>query len=368
MSIGDGACMVILHFACIEPTESNGVCVAVPQHVEAQGRFADTALVNINGCPIPGVRKQLAYAKAFDVKKLPAPFDQPDVAVFHECYRPAYLSIAKNLKKNGVPYVIVPHGELRVEAQQKKHFKKVVANILLFNDFIEHAAALQCLSENERDSTHFGKLKFCGTNGVAVPALKKERFRESGAVFIYIGRYEWRPKGLDLLLDAIKIKERFLRENDCRFLLYGPDINDRLAAVSAMVRERNIEDLVNLNHEIFGEDKKKALLDADVFIQTSRHEGMPMGILEAMSYGLPCLVTSGTSLGGAVTEADAGWEAETTAEDIAECLEKAVAERSRWIEKGNSGRAAVKEYFSWDVVAPATVKLYRGLLTQKAFS
>lgn len=359
--------MVILHFACIEPTETNGVCVAVPRHVEAQGRFADTALVNINGYSIPGVRKQLAYSKAFDIKKLPEPFDQPDIAVFHECYRPAYLSIAKNLKKNGVPYVIIPHGELRVEAQQKKHLKKVVANILLFNDFIEHAAALQCLSENEKDSTHFGKQKFCGTNGVAVPALKKEKFRESGAVFIYIGRYEWRPKGLDLLLDAIKIKERFLRESACRFLLYGPDIYDRLAAVSAMVRERNIEDLVSLNHEILGENKKNALLDADVFIQTSRHEGMPMGILEAMSYGLPCLVTKGTSLGGVVADADAGWEAKTTAEDIAACLEKVMEERSRWPEKGSSGREAVKEFFSWDVVAPAAVKHYQDLLTNEAF-
>lgn len=39
------------------------------------------------------------------------------------------------------------------------------------------------------------------------------------------------------------------------------------------------------------------LLQTDLFIQTSRHEGMPMGLLEALSIGVPCLVTVGTSLG-----------------------------------------------------------------------
>ena len=48
-------------------------------------------------------------------------------------------------------------------------------------------------------------------------------------------------------------------------------------------------EVVKLNREIDEEEKRQILLDTDVFIQTSRFEGMPMGILEALSYGLPCL-------------------------------------------------------------------------------
>ncbi len=354
--------MVILHFSCIDDSKTSGVCVIVPQHVHAQGNYAETALVNVNGIRLPDVKEQLPFVRPFDVRKLPEPFDRPDMAVFHECYRPAYLVIARNLRKHKIPYVIVPHGELRDEAQQKKHLKKWAANLLLFNRFIDHAAALQCLSEKEILATHFGRKRFIGTNGVEIPETVKQGFREDCADFLYIGRYEWRPKGLDLLFDAIRIKGSFLRENRCRFLLYGPSDDGFYADVRSMVRERGIEDLVKLNREILGNEKTAALLDADIFAQTSRHEGMPMGILEAMSYGLPCLVTEGTSLGAEIADAKAGWSVETTAEDIASGIVRAVQDRSRWSEFGANGRNAVREHFSWDLVAAGTVKQYRKLI------
>ena len=109
-------------------------------------------------------------------------------------------------------------------------------------------------------------------------------------------------------------------------------------------------------------DEEAALLDADVFIQTSRHEGMPVGILEAMGYGLPCLVTKGTSLGAEVSEARAGWVAETTAEGIAARLVEAVNDRSYWMQLGSNGRNAVQKRFSWEVVAAETVKKYSEII------
>ncbi len=350
--------MVILHFACIDNSKTSGVCIAALQHVIAQGLFSETALVNVNGIEISGAPRQLVYRKPFDVRRLPKPFDRPDLAVFQECYRPAYLKIADNLRKNGIPYVIIPHGELRTEAQKKKRVKKIAANYLLFNRFINYAAAIQCLSDEEMKATHFGKRKIVGTNGVEIPARKKVSFRNEGVVFLFIGRYEWRVKGLDLLFDAIKEEETFLRDNQCRFMLYGPDIKGRFAAVSAMVQEREIGDLVSLHYEIVGDDKVAALLDADIFIQTSRHEGMPIGILEAMSYGLPCLVTEGTSLGGVILAENAGWVAGTTAHDVARVIVNAVKDRFHWREFGYNGRKTVQKYYSWNLVAEKTIEQY----------
>lgn len=355
--------MVILHIACIDNDKTIGVCVSVRQHVLAQGRLAETAIYNTCGIALDDMPRQVPHEGRFELSRLPAPFDRPDLAVFHECYRPAYLAIASELRRNGVPYVIIPHGELRKEAQRKKRLKKTAANILLFNRFINGAAALQCLSEDEEKTTRFGRRKFVGTNGVELPATVKSDFRSEGARFLYIGRYEWRVKGLDLLFDAIGSEARFLRENGCRFTLYGPDWNGRFAAVCTMVQDRGIGDLVELHHEILGEEKTAALLDADVFIQTSRHEGMPMGILEAMSYGLPCLVTEGTSLGKTVDGAQAGWTAETAAEDIAARIVEAVRERPRWAEYGANGRKAVQESFAWDKVAAETLSSYKKLLS-----
>lgn len=354
--------MVILHFASIENSKTSGVSIAVLQHVAAQGQYAETALINTNGIKIADVQTQLPFCKPFDVRALPKPFDRPDLAIFQECYRPVYLSIAKNLKRNGIPYIIVPHGELGREAQKKKYLKKKAANLLLFNRFTEHSAAIQCLSKREFEETAFGKNKFIGTNGVVIPKEKKEEFSSAGVKIVYVGRLDAYHKGLDLLLEAVRLSKQILIDHGCKIELYGPDYAGRFDHVQSLIQENEVQDLVSLNHEIVGTDKVKKLLEADIFVQTSRFEGMPLGILEAMSYGLPCLVTEGTAVGEIVSEAHAGWVAKTNAQDIANRLVDAVNDRSEWGEYGENGRKAVQERYSWDIVAADAVRYYKSIL------
>ena len=68
-----------------------------------------------------------------------------------------YLWIWPQLKKSRIPFIIIPHGELADGAQSKKHLKKMIGNYLFFNRFINNAEAIQCLSQNEFNNTHFGK-------------------------------------------------------------------------------------------------------------------------------------------------------------------------------------------------------------------
>ena len=353
--------MVVFHIASIENNPFNGVCVAVPQHVIAQKKHATVGLINIRDIEINDVDVQIRYEEPFVIGNLPAPFNRPDIVVFHECYRPKYLGIAANLRKNGIPYVVMPHGELRSEAQQKKWLKKKAANFLLFNRFVNKAAAIQCLSADEMKFTRFGKRKFIGTNGTSIPSEHKTGFREKGIRFIYIGRYEWRVKGLDILFDAISRVSDVLRREGCLFELYGPDSLGRLDVVRQLVSDRGIEDLVSLNHEIQGEEKKNRVLDADIFVQTSRHEGMPMGILEALSYGLPCMVTEGTTLAEQVEEHDAGWNAGSTAESVAASIMQALLEVDTFGSKSKAAVSFVRNNYSWDTISKETVDTYRKL-------
>ena len=166
----------------------------------------------------------------------------------------------------------------------------------------------------------------------------------------------------DRLDKAIGKIKGFLQEHNCKFSIYGPDYKGRYEQVSALIRENGVDDVVSLHHEIFDEKKEETLLNADCFIQTSRFEGMPMGILEALSYGIPCLITTGTTLEKTIKESGAGWVCDTTADAIAQTIIRAVTERETLKDKSYKARKLIADKFAWDNVAKQTINKYKLLL------
>ena len=357
--------MVVLHIFESLNRKYAGTDVVIPEHIKAQQKLATVGCINIANVQIDGVENQFEYTDDFKLSNLKDPFNKPDIIIFHQLYYPKFLKIAKEAKKLNIAYIIIPHGSMTREAQRIKRLKKIAGNLVFFNKFMKGAAAIQYLSEDEKSRAFRNYPCFVSTNGIYMPAEQKGSFNEDKLVFSYIGRYDTHIKGLDLIVEAIKLKEELLRKNNCFFNLYGPQTEEyaqKINSLKDLITEKGVSDIIFINGPVLDAEKKETLLNTDIFIQCSRTEGMPMGILESMSYGVPCLITKGTSLTGLLEKYDAGYSCETTAEGIVNAIEKAVIQKHLLNEKSNNAITLVKENFLWDNVAKGTIENYKKLI------
>ncbi len=126
-------------------------------------------------------------------------------------------------------------------------------------------------------------------NAVDIPACTPVRRHDGPCRFLLLARMDlW--KGVVDLLDAAAILHR--EGLAFELVLAGPqgsagDERDLQAQIAA----RNLEGIVRYVGPVGGSDKTDLLLWADVYVQPSHHEGMPLAVLEALSYGLPVIAS-----------------------------------------------------------------------------
>lgn len=337
----------IVHIYGTADSPFEGAAVAAAQHIDSQRTWAEVRDFHVGKYPADRIIEEL--------KK-----DRPDLAVFHEIYRPAFLPVSAFLRKENIPYVIIPHGGLTARAQAIKRWKKTPANLLFFNRYLKNAAAIQFLSEGEQAESRYAKKGIICPNGISTDVPVRERKTpERGIRFLFLGRPDVQLKGLDLMLDAIAMKKKELEYHEVRFDLVGPDME---VTLRPMIRKRELDGLVFPGTPVTGAEKDACFVGADIFIQTSRSEGMPMGILEAAAHGLCCLVTEGTRMGQALREMEAGIVCDTNAEAIAEALEKIIEDPESVDRMGTNARQLAVEEYDRSVIAEKTVDKYQELL------
>ncbi|MGQ3376827.1 glycosyltransferase [Priestia endophytica] len=363
--------MIILHISSITGNKASGMSVVVPKHVQYQSYYSTVALLNCfdfhpqvkTGVPVFNYKQDCEDG---DITKLPAPYNNPDLVVIHGLYIPFYSKIVKILIRNSIPYVLVPHGSLSRVAQHKKRFKKVLGNILMFNRIMRKATAIQYLSTEEEKATIASNVNsFIGCNGIRVKEKQKKLFSNKGLKLIFIGRIDLFHKGLDILIESCSQIKDDMRSKGIRLDIYGPNHEGGQVTLKEMITRNKIDDIVKVYDGVFDDEKETKLSESDIFIQTSRSEGQPLGIIEAMANGLPVIITPGTNMGNEVKISQGGWETHLNAYDIGQTILKAYDNKSNLNDFSNNAFQFIKDNFEWKKVARETVEQYKTILRGK---
>ena len=149
----------VLHITSITNPNGNGVAVAVSNYFKYENNYIDVAIYNTENNIISNDYSYniLEYK---NISSLPNGFNSPDLVVFNEVYKATYLNLYKECIDKKIPYIIIPHGCLTQKSQNKKKIKKVLANLLFFNKFINSSVAIQYLNEEEKNSSIIKKHQY----------------------------------------------------------------------------------------------------------------------------------------------------------------------------------------------------------------
>lgn len=288
----------------------------------------------------------------------------PDIAILHSFFYMEYITPANVLHKLGIPFYVEPHGSFGHEAMKKSYLKKLLANNTIFRNQLKYAKSYIFLNQTEKEDSIYHKPgELVIPNGISKTRLKMEIGRGcQEPILYYIGRYDYHHKGIDRLFDALQLLDRQGARLLISFYGKGPE-KDQL------LMQKRISSLHNINvidnGPITPQDQEKEFEQNGVMLLTSRHEGFPMTILEALSFGNPCVATKGTNMAEELEENKIGWMVGDTPNEIAQGILKAIESyKQSPIDYIIRCKQYVMNHYTWDVIAKHSYKVLRESICQ----
>jgi len=207
-------------------------------------------------------------------------------------------------------------------------------------------------------------------NGVEVSVPEKTTYNQVIRV-ITITRLS-QEKGVDILLKAWT--EVVREEKGLKLLIVGAGpLEYQLKTLSQSL---GIAESVDFVGEV--QNASNYLIESDLFVLSSKSEGMSNALLEAMIYGIPCIATqvggNGELLGGESKEISReGYLLVKNGllvnpddvKGLTEAILYFIRNRSKREEMGRRGRQFIQENYSIDWVAERYMALYQSILNKR---
>lgn len=199
-------------------------------------------------------------------------------------------------------------------------------------------------------------------NAVALPQREARRVRAAAPDaatprrILFLGQLSAEKGVLDLVRAFSAIASRFPR---AVLVCAGTGAT---RAVEALARELGIADRVQCPGWLGEEAKRRALAEADVFVLPSYTEGLPMALLEAMSWGVPVIASPVGGIPQVIREGVNGLLVPAgEVAGLASALTRLLAEPAYAERLGTAGRATIESQFALDAALARLGKLYAQL-------
>lgn len=262
-----------------------------------------------------------------------------DVLIIHGIWQYSSWAAAQVACSEGVPYFVYSHGQLDAWFRRQypiKHIKKCAYWRLIAGNMLREARGVVFTTENERLLSRnafrpYNVNELVGAMGI--PASQCDAARQKAAFFERVPNVRGRRfalfmsrihevKGLDLLIDAFS--SVIAGGSDMELVIAGPDESALTRRLQLRAERIGIAHRITWTGMLHGDARWGAYEAADVFCLPSHSENFGLVVVEALSRGLPVLISDKVNIWREITADGAGFVQPDSTEGV-------IALLSSWI-------------------------------------
>lgn len=262
------------------------------------------------------------------------------------------MPAAAAARRFGVPYVLQTHGMIdRSSSLLARPFDAVLTRPVLS---AAHRVFSLTSTEDERLSVVArGRLQTRQLpNGV--PRTDFSQHPRGPAEVLFLARLALRKRPVTFVQAAVALCSR---HPDVTFALVGPDEGEADAVDDAVAASRYSDRIVR-EPALAPEQTLPRMARASVYVLPSVDEPYPMSVLEAMSLGIPVIVTDTCGLAGFVRRVGAGLVVNDSVEALTAAIDGLLDDEDRRRQCGRNGLRAVRSEHGMDAIAARLEETY----------
>lgn len=306
------------------------------------------------------------------LESIPRELEHFDLVHIFGLFMPAHMRLLEEAIRIGVPTVLSPMAVLMPFAVNRTRWKRMKkeAFMRVYAGTLSHVTSLHLLSPSEslswsnvwrRSHRMFGQFGIFPPDAAAVSAGAS--LRRAAAPFVFFGRNDVYQKGIDILLDAMRIAENRSAPTDApvRLIIAGRPCLKSDQFIRARIKRLARREAVSVLGALDIRNVYELLGSARALVFLSRFDGPPRPIREAISLGVPVIVSRETNMAEVVEAHGAGAVVPLDADAVAAVLLEVWRDpkKSEWW-RANVPR--LKAALSWDRVVGQYLAGYRDVL------
>jgi len=344
------------------------VTVAAPACDPADSSGLESVVDSIHQFPTAFGKNAFTVAPGL-IKWLRQNATRYDIIHVHGLFNPISSLGARACIHSKVPTVIRPFGTLsRYTFNHRRRALKRVWFTLVESHNIQRAAGIHFTTDAERDEAKWRVSDVVNRSYIVPPPFSRDSNEENVTngrrekIVLFLSRLH-PVKNLEALIEAWSSVTA--RRNGWKLVIAGsgsPGYEKSIRALSETVVPRQSVELTGF---LRGDAKKEILARSSLFVLPSRHENFGVAVLEAISAGVPCVVTPEVQLAPFLAANGLGLVSSAEPRTLADNIVRALDDQDLATRAAQIGPGLVENYFGLVSIGQRLMHMYASAIDQR---